>query len=131
MRSRRKLRGPSDGAVPGVDAPVGSSRSNVYGSTRRVDRLRLALLEVLDLDQPVLLDASERVRTSCSSSSPACGAGRLRELERAEGLLELAAHAVERRVRAGGDHRADELEREPDRARLERRQLGGWRKMSP
>ena len=33
-----------------------------------------------------------------------------------------SAHALERRVRVGGDHRADELEREPDRARLERRQ---------
>ena len=40
----------------------------------------------------------------------------------AERLLELRADAVERRVRAGGDHRPDELEREPDRARLERRQ---------
>ena len=57
-----------------------------------------------------------------SSSSPTCGVGRLGQLERAERLLELRAHAVERRVRAGGDHRADELEREPDRARLERRQ---------
>ena len=57
-----------------------------------------------------------------SSSAPACGVGVCGEVERAEGLLELRAHAVERRVRAGGDHRADELEREPDRARLERRQ---------
>src|SRR6185312_9015227 len=47
---------------------------------------------------------------------------RLCEVERAERLLELRADALERRVRAGGDHRADELERETDRARLERRQ---------
>ncbi len=48
--------------------------------------------------------------------------GCLRQLELAERLLELRADAVERRVRAGRDHRPDELEREPDRARLERRQ---------
>ena len=48
--------------------------------------------------------------------------GRLRELEGAERLLELRANAVERRVRTRGDHRPDELERQSDRARLERRQ---------
>ena len=59
-----------------------------------------------------------------SSSSPTCGAGVCVRSNCAEGLLELRAHALERRVRAGRDHRADELEREPDRARLERRQAG-------
>ena len=49
---------------------------------------------------------------------------RLRELEHAERVLELLAHLVEGRVRVGGDHRADVLECEPDRARLERRQPG-------
>ena len=48
--------------------------------------------------------------------------GRLGEVELAERLLELPAHLVERAVRLGGDHRADELEREADRSRLERRQ---------
>ena len=48
--------------------------------------------------------------------------GVLRELELAEGLLELATHLLERVVRLRGDHRADELERERDRARLERGQ---------
>jgi hypothetical protein len=57
--------------------------------------------------------------------------GRLVELELAEGLLELLAHAVQRRVRVRGDHRADELEREPDRARLERCQARGARNVSP
>ena len=57
-----------------------------------------------------------------SSSAPICRVGRLREVERAERLLELRADAVERRVGAGGDHRPDELERQPDRPRLERRQ---------
>ena len=43
----------------------------------------------------------------------------MRQLELAERLLELTAHAVERCVRIGGDHRADELEREPDRTGFE------------
>ena len=47
--------------------------------------------------------------------------GRL-HVELAERLLELLADAVERRVRLRRDHRPDVLEREPDRARLERRQ---------
>ena len=50
------------------------------------------------------------------------GLGRLGEIELAERLLELPPHLVERAVGLGGDHRPDELEREPDRARLERRQ---------
>ena len=50
---------------------------------------------------------------------------RLRELELAERFLELSAHTVERRVRVGRDHRTDELEREPDRTRLERCQPRG------
>src|SRR5204863_7506970 len=45
-----------------------------------------------------------------------------RELELAEGLLELAAHAPERGMRLGGDHRPDELERQADGAALERRE---------
>ena len=44
------------------------------------------------------------------------------ELELAERLLELLAHAVEGAVRLCGDHGADVLEGEPDRPRLERRQ---------
>src|SRR6185312_13962247 len=48
--------------------------------------------------------------------------GRLRELELSERLLELLPHAVERCVRVGGDHGADELQGEPDRACLERSQ---------
>ena len=47
---------------------------------------------------------------------------RLGQVECAERLLELRADAIERGARAGRDHRADELQREPDRARLERRQ---------
>ena len=59
---------------------------------------------------------------SCSSSVPALGLGGLGHGELAEGVLELPADALERRLRLGGDHRPDELEREADRARLERRQ---------
>src|SRR5207244_11506572 len=40
-------------------------------------------------------------------------------------LLERLPHAGERPVRFRRDHRPDELEREPDRARLERRQARG------
>src|SRR5581483_9834652 len=47
---------------------------------------------------------------------------RLREVELAERLLELAAHLVEGTVRLRGDHRPDELEGEPDGAGLERRE---------
>ena len=116
---------------------------------------RLVALGVPRVDVPVGEPALDRVRldvrvtTSCSSgfrysiSTSLCPSialrqlvdetllladvrrGRLGEVEGAERLLELRADAVERRVRAGGDHRPDELEREPDRARLERRQPRG------
>ena len=65
------------------------------------------------------------VATRSSSSTSTCGSGAVREVELAERLLELGAHVVERRARLGGDRRPDELEREPDRARLERRQARG------
>src|SRR5262245_61149169 len=51
--------------------------------------------------------------------------GGLREVELAECVFELLAHARQRRVRLGRDHRADELEREPYRARLQRGQPRG------
>ena len=50
--------------------------------------------------------------------------GRLCEIELAERLLELAAHTIEWRMRVGGDRGAYELQREPDRPSLERRQPG-------
>ena len=65
---------------------------------------------------------SVRVATRSASASTICGFGVCDELELAERLFELLAHAVERSVRVGGDHRADELEREADRSRLERGQ---------
>src|SRR5207248_2112957 len=84
--------------------------------------LVLALLQVVDLDQPPLVGAVAQGRDKIFLGPLDVRLGRLRQLELAEGLLQLRAHALERRARVGGDHRADELEREPDRARLERRQ---------
>ena len=63
---------------------------------------------------------SVREPTSFSSARAASRLGRLGEVELAECLLELAPDALERRVRVGGDHRPDELERQSDRPRLER-----------
>ena len=78
-------------------------------------------LDVLDVHEPPALDAlAER------ADEPLLDAvgGRLGglEIELAERLLELPAHLVERAVSLGGDHRPYELQREPDRARLEGRQ---------
>ena len=94
----------------------------------RLDQADARLLadgHVLDLDEPLLADRLREV----ADELLLLGAGlrrlcRFRQRELAEGLLELLADALERRLRLGGDHRADELEREPDRARLERRQAG-------
>ena len=47
---------------------------------------------------------------------------RLGQVEGTERLLELGSDAVEWGVGPRGDHRPDELQRQPDRARLERRQ---------
>ena len=108
--------------VPRVDVPVGEPA---------LDRVRLDRARRRPRSTPA---SGTRARRACgpsiarvsvatrSSSAPDVRRGRLGQVERAEGLLELRADAVERRVRAGGDHRADELERQPDRARLERRQ---------
>ena len=91
----------------------------------RLERARHDLLllglQILDLDELVLVD---RLRELVDETLLVADVRRgcLRQVERAERLLELRADAVEGRVRIGGDHRADELEREPDRARLERRQ---------
>ena len=88
---------------------------------RARDDLLLLGLQILELDEPVVVD---RPRERVDEPLLLADVRRrgLREVERTERLLELRAHAVEWRVRAGRDHRADELEREPDRARLERRQ---------
>ncbi len=111
-------------AVPGVHAPhrqLALERVRLHGSGRRS---LVALLQVLDLDHHALLRRlGERPDELLLVVTDERGR-RLGQLELAEGLLELAAHAVERRVGLGGDRRPDVLDREADRARLERRQLG-------
>ena len=92
--------------------------------------LRRLRLEVLELDDLVVGDRT-RERGDEVLLCAGLRSRRLRELEDAERLLELRAHAVERRARARGDHRPDELEREPDRACLERREPRRPRKVSP
>src|SRR5207237_5480281 len=85
-------------------------------------RLRVDLFLVLDLDEAPPADRLRERRHEILLGLLADGLRRLRELELPERVLELAPHLVERRVRVGGDHRADVLEREPNRARLQRRQ---------
>src|SRR5918995_5821022 len=85
-------------------------------------RLLLALLEVLDLDQATGLNRVAEGTDEVFLRSRDVRLGRLGEFELAERLLQLAADTRERRVGVGGDHRPDELQREPDRARLERGQ---------
>ena len=122
MRSSRNERSPSRVRSHVWTYQYGSRRSSEYGSTRCGRALLLALLQVVDLDQAPFAQAAAERADEVLLGPLHVRLGRLRELELAEGLLELGAHAVERRARVGGDHRADELERQPDRARLERRQ---------
>ena len=82
----------------------------------------LALLLVLDLDEPVFVDGVREGRDQPLLLGGDLRLGRLRQLELAERLLELAPHARDGAVRLGGDPGPDEVERQADRARLERRQ---------
>ena len=79
----------------------------------------LALLLVLDLDEPALTDALGQGGDEVRLGVDDLRVGSLRERELSEGLLQLLAHAIERCMRIGRDHRADELQRQTDRARLE------------
>ena len=121
IRSSRNERSP-----PAVRSHVctyqcGSSRSIEYGSTtRRDDAWSLSFRYSISTSLfPRIPSVSVATR---SASAPAVRLGRLPEIELAERLLELAPHAVERGVRCRRDRRADELERETDRPRLERRE---------
>src|SRR6185295_183488 len=80
---------------------------------------------ILDLDDALLADALTERRDQLLLRARRTRLRGLAEVELAEGLLELLADALERRVRVGGDHRPDELERQADRARLEGRQARG------
>src|SRR5258705_9020877 len=109
-------------AVPRVHAPV---RQLPLERVRLDDSLRprlFALLLVLDLDESTLADAFGEGRDEVGFRFYDLRIGRLRELELSESLLELLAHPVERRVRLGGGYPAHQLQCEPDRSRLERRQ---------
>jgi hypothetical protein len=107
-------------AVPRVHVPVGQlALERVRLDEVRRDLL-LAALQVVDLHQAPLAQAAAERADEVLLGPLHVRLGRLCELELAEGLLELGAHAVERRACVGGDHRPDELERQPDRPRLQR-----------
>ena len=107
--------------VPRVHVPVGEAALDRVWLDAPGHHLLLLGLQVLDLDELVIVDRmGERVDESLLLAD--VGREGLRQLERAERLLELGAHAIEWGVGAGRDHRPDELERKPNRARLERRQ---------
>jgi hypothetical protein len=108
-----------------VDVPVRDPPLEDVGlHDPRRERFFLFLL-VLDLDEPALADSLGERPDEALFGAVELGLRGLGEIHLAEGLLELAADAVERRVGVGGDHRAHELECEPDRAGLERRQPRG------
>src|SRR5205085_5613723 len=109
-------------AVPRVDVPV---RKLAFEVVRLDEALRprlLALLLVLDLDETVLVDRVREGRDQPLLLGLDLRLGCLRQLELAERLFELAPHARDGAVRLGRDAGPDEVEREADRARLERGQ---------
>ena len=110
------------GAIPGVDVP---ERQAPLEEVRLDGALRpgfLSFLLVLDLDEALPADCGRERLDQSRLRADEVRLGRLPELELPERLLELLAHLVDRGVRVGGDAGADELEGEPDRPRLERRQ---------
>src|SRR5438445_4608 len=112
-------------AVPRMNLPVWEL---ALERVRLDEALRpglLALLLVLDLDDPAVADRSAERRHELFLLGADMRLRGLRELELSEGLLELPPDTVEGRVGVGGDHRTDELEREPDRAGLQRGQPRG------
>src|SRR4029453_15319367 len=110
------------GGPPGCPTQKGRGAYKVFGRPEPPRPRFLALLLVLDLHEPPFADCARERRDELFLPAVRIGLGRLADVELSEGLLELAAHALERRVRLCRDHRADEVERERDRARLERRQ---------
>ena len=118
-------------AIPRVHAPVRELPLQGVGLDDPLRPRLLALLLVFDLDEPPLSDSIRQGRDEISLGVPGARPRRLRQLELPERLFELSAHAVERRVRVGGDHRADELECQADRARLEWCQARGMSESVP
>src|SRR5207237_623929 len=87
--------------VPRVHEPVRQTALDRV----RLDRSRLDLhrvrLQVLELDEAMLIDRARELRNQVFLLADV-RRRRLRERERAEGLLELRAHPVEGRMRTGG-----------------------------
>ena len=98
--------------------PVGSTGSRPF-------------LQILDLDDPALLGAVDSISRAPPRPGRPPRFGRLRQLELAERLLELATNAVRAGASLGGDRRADVLDREPDRAGFQGCQLRWLRNTSP
>src|SRR6185312_11952284 len=107
--------------VPAVRIPPGELALEGVRLDHADARL-LADRGVLDLDEAVLGARTRERRDEVLLGCDRLPLGPLVDVELAERLLELAAHALQGSVRFGGDHGADELEGEPDRARLQRRQ---------
>ena len=110
------------GAVPGVDQPVREDALEGVRLDQALRRRLLTLLQIVDRDHAPLLDRVRERRDQLLLVVPGSRLGRLMILELAERLRELLAHPVERRVHLRGDRGADDVERQPDRASLERRQ---------
>src|SRR6266542_2280716 len=108
--------------IPRVDVPEGQSALEEVRLDGAFRPGLLALLLVLDLDEAVLADRGGERLDECGFLAVEMRLARLGEVELAEGLHELLAHLVDRGVRVRGDSGADEIQREVDRARLERRQ---------
>src|SRR5204862_4735348 len=90
----------------------------------RLDRADARLsrgTRVLDLHEPTFLGRVAERANQLLLGRPGASPG-LGEVELSERLLELPADALEWRMRFGGDHRPDELEREPDCPCLEWRE---------
>src|SRR5262249_56346233 len=104
--------------VPRVDVPERNTPLDRVRLDCPGHDLLLLRLQVLDLDETMPLDRGRQLLdeplllTNVRRRS-------LRELEGTEGLLELRAHPVERRMCACRDHRTDELECQPDCPSLE------------
>src|SRR5207244_5598851 len=103
-------------AVPGVYVPMRELTLEVVRLDQALRPGLLALLLVLDLDEPVLVDRVREGRDQPLLLRGDLGLGGLGELELAEGLLELPPHARDCAVRLGGDAGPDEVERQADRA---------------
>ena len=108
-----------------MNAPVRQLALERVGLDDALGPCLLAFLLVLDRDESAAPDSLGERRDEIGFGLLDVRLRCLAQLELAERLLELLAHAVEGGVRVRGDHRPDELEREADRSRLERGQARG------